>query len=49
MAGAVAAAEELVPMVELEQDAEMMAATTKIQAVHRGRMAHKERDDTSPE
>ena len=35
--------EELVPVAELEKDADMVAAATKIQAVHRGRAARKEK------
>ena len=35
------AAEELVPVAELEKDEDMVAAATKIQAVHRGRAARK--------
>ena len=33
------------PVAELEQDADMVAAATKIQAVHRGRAARKGRVD----
>ena len=36
--------EELVPVAELEKDADMVAAATKIQAVHRGRAARKEKN-----
>merc|ERR1712091_650413 len=39
---AAAEEEELVPVEELEKDKDMVAAATKIQAVHRGRAARKD-------
>jgi hypothetical protein len=41
--------EELVPVEELETDADMVAAATKIQAIHRGRAARKEIDEKEAE
>ncbi len=46
---AAAEEEELVPVAELEKDEDMVAAATKIQAVHRGRAARKGLDTGATE